>query len=339
MASIHEVAERANVSLKTVSRVLNDSSLVAPATRERVLRASRECGYYPHAGARAMRQGQFKRIAAAVVQYGPPGTAYFPKNAYTDAAADALARHGYSLVFEPLHLEFGTDRFYEPPRLFMEFAVDGVLGLPAGGIVPPEVDEQLQRLGVPVVWMNRHVEPSRTNVACDELASTRTLVGHLLDLGHRRIGYAGFQTPHYAGEQRRSAVVSELNDAGLDASAVILADKADLTQQAVEAVLEHRPAVTAMICFHLGVFTTALHVIASRGLRVPRDLSICYFASPWELALTKYPVTLMEVPESRMAVAAVEMLVATLAGQDVAVPEPIAGTLHVGRTTRTANDK
>ncbi len=331
-----DIAKRAKVSLPVVSSVVNRSrctAMVSPAKREKILALAKEMGYIPHAAARATRQGRFSRIAAAVVQYGPPGTSYAPSNGYFDTAINELAERGYSLVFEPLHLDYKTDRFFEPPRLFSELAVDGILGLPVSGLVPVQVDQQLATIKAPVVWMNRNPEETTQNVLCDEPAGTKILLRHLLELGHRRIGYVGFKTPHYAGKQRHQTVVSELTAAGLDVSGVVVAEHMDFLMETMERLLDRCPLVTAMICYNHIAYRTALHCMARRGLKVPDDLSLCYFASPWELGMTRFAVTALEVPEAPMAVAAVQMLLDLIEEKKIIEPSGLIGTLHPGQTT------
>ncbi len=331
-----DIARHAKVSLGVVSSVVNRSksnTVVSAETKRRILNIAKEMGYIPNAAARAVRHRRFNRIAAAIVQYGRPGTAYIPHNGYVDAAVNELAERGYSLVLEPLHLDYENDRFYEPPRLFSELAVDGVLGLPISGIIPPQVDEQLACLKAPVIWMNRNPEETANNVLCDEPAGARLLVRHLLDLGHSRIGFLGFKTPHYAGKQRYETIAGELIAAGLDTSGLVLAEHADFILDAVERVLTLQPAVTALICQNNLVSRTAFHLIASRGMKVPGDMSLCHFGSPWEPAMTKFPITMLEVPEARMAVTAVDMLLNLIEGKTLGEPPKFVGTLQLGKTT------
>lgn len=330
-----DIARHAQVSLGVVSSVVNRSksnTVVSPETRRRILSIAKEMGYIPNAAARAVRHRRFNRIAAAVVQYGRPGTSYTPNNGYMDAAVNALAERGYSLVLEPLHLDQVNDRFYEPPRLFSEMAVDGVLGLPVSGVVPSQVDEQLAHLRAPVIWMNRNPQETSQNVICDEPAGARLLVRHLLDLGHRRIGYLGFKTPHYSGNDRFKAVVSELTAAGLDTSGILLAENSVCVPEMAERLLAFRPAVTAIICQNIA-FWTVFHMIASRGMKVPGDISLCYFGSAWERGMSMFPPTMLEVPEARMAVAAVDMLINLIEGKPLDQPSKFVGTLQVGKTT------
>jgi LacI family transcriptional regulator len=335
--TLGDIARRAGVSTTAVSAVVNHSkgtAGVSEAKRKQILRAAEELGYLPNSASRATRQGRFNRIAAVVVQYGPKGTSYFPNSGYLDPAVNELAEHGYSLVLEPLHLNLLNDEFLEPPRLFSELAVDGILGLPAGGIVPPQVDEHLARLKAPTVWMSRNIGQHPHCVVGDEEANGRLLARHLIDLGHRHIGYITFESPNYELQQRYRGIRSELQKAGLDTSALLVGPRAACLVDLAERVLARTPRITAVIGFHRGAYDALSHLAMRRGIKVPEKLSICYFASSWQVAWSDYRPTALETAEHRIAATAVRRLLDLIEGR---VPgdglSPIPGTLRPGWTT------
>jgi LacI family transcriptional regulator len=330
-----KVAKLAHVSPMTVSRVFSGKTPVASKTLDRVLRAAQRCNYTPHAGARALRKGQFNRVALAVVQYGTPGMGYSPTmQGYMDAAAYELAQHGYSLVLEPLYLNL-ADEYIQPPRLFSELGMDGVLGLPVGGLVNPLVDEQLKRLGCPVVWMNRNPSEEVFCIRCDERANGRALARHLVDLGHTRIGYIGFDSPHYSARQRFEGVRSVLEESGLDTSYLIMSPRHPCMNQLVENLLDRVLRPTAAICYIGNTFDTLVQHCSRRGIRIPADLSICYFASAWEVLWKDYKATMLEVPEKEMAGRAVNRLLDIIQGREESTvgDQPLTGVFHPGWTT------
>lgn len=303
-----EVAKMAGVSPITVSRVFRGSGAVAEDTRRRVLTVARQARYSPHAGARAMRCGRFGRIALAVVQYGQPGEAYFPTlYGYMNAVTHILAERKFSVVLEPLNLNL-RDEYIQSPRLFSEMGMDGVIGFPAGGYVPPPVDEQLRELGAPVVWLNRNVEDGLECFNCDEVANARLLTNHLIELGHTRIAYVGFDTPHYAGVQRQEGVRAALSEAGLTTEHVMMSSRHGCLNESAEHLFDDHSQATAVICFSRNAYDTVMQQAARRGIRIPRDVSVCYFASVWELPWADYKATVLEVPEREMAVQAATRL-------------------------------
>lgn len=321
------VAELAGVSPITVSRVFSNSSLVTGKTRRRVLEAGKACGYTPNAAARAIRTRRFNRVAFVVTTFEPRGHVSMPNVlSYLTAAADALAERGYSVIYEHFHLEEGTRRLIEPPRLFMELAADGVIGM-SGGFVPTDVDATLANLGAPVVWVNRNADEGVPAVVADEFDAARRLTRHLIELGHRRIGYVSYSDlRHYSAMQRLEGVRAELQAAGLSTEGLIRCKDRFSRLQTIEQLLAASPRVTALVCYNGLIYRSALQLAAEQGIRVPTDLSLAVFASEWELDMNMFPVTAVIVPEGKMSIVAVQALLPMIeqqrsADESVAVAE------------------
>ncbi len=331
-----QIAEITGVSQKTVSRVLRNDSTVAPDTRRKVQEASRRHGYSPNAAARAIREGVFNRVACVVMQSGHEGSAAHPNIlSYITAAADELAAHEYSLVLEPFRIHPATREFIEPPRLFSELAVDGILAVAASGDVPEVVDRRIAEMYGPLVWLNRAAIDSVPCVLADEAYGARLLTRHLIDLGHRRIGYVGPVGEHFSANERRDGVAEELRSASLDASALLECGREVKTTELVTELLAHRPAVTAVVCYD-HVFRRAVSVLAERrGLHIPGDLSVCHLASAWETYADSFPeFTAATVPEEDMARRAGGILLDRIAGRSHPVGAiRLRGDLRIGRST------
>jgi len=329
-----ELARVAGVSQVTVSRVLRGHPSVAPALRERVLAARKQYGYYPRADARAMRLGKFRQIACVVTRFGPKGTSHTIYSGYLDPVVDYLSSRNYAMIFETFHLNIKTGELVDAPRLLSELAVDGILGITAASPVLGSVDRRLDELGAPAVWVNRDPEPDIACVVSDEAANARILTRHLIDLGHERIGYFGGKGRHYSTLQRRNGVRRELESAGLDTSYTEFTEP-NREMAHLEALLDQASRPTALICYNLQYYYMAAQAILLRGLRVPRDQSLCYFASAWELpTFAHYPVTVMAIPELQMARAGAELLLKTIEKRGQKDPiQPIVGELSPGITT------
>jgi LacI family transcriptional regulator len=181
--SIRDVAERAGVSVGTVSNVLNRPDRVSDAVVARVQNAIRDLGYVRNDAARQLRAGRSSSVGLVVLDARNPF--------FTDVARgaeDAAAEHGVSVLL--------GDSDEKPEReaayldLFEEQRVRGVLVSPLG-----DIRERLQRLrtlGTPVVLVDRHAaDSSLSSVSVDDVAGGRTAVAHLLGLGRRRIAFVG----------------------------------------------------------------------------------------------------------------------------------------------------
>ena len=333
-ANQKELARLAGVSQVTVSRVLRGTPGVSPKLRQRVLQTTRLYKYYPRSDARAMRRGKFQRIACAVTQYGPKGSTHCIYNGYLDPATDTFAEHGYSTIFEIFYMNVRTHSFIEAPRLFSELSVDGVLGIHAAGPVASYVDDRLAELDAPVIWVNRNSSPGVVSVTCDEYGGARALTRHLIDLGHREIGYFGADSSHHSYPDRSRGVRDELVAAGLDTSATAPM-RSNEEVLYVEMLLDRRPRITGLVCHNLQFYLMAASAAGIRGLKIPQDLSIAYFANMWELfSLSNYPVTVMTVPDVLMSRAAANILMDALKyNRTPANIPPIRGQLIPGYST------
>jgi LacI family transcriptional regulator len=272
-------------------------------------------------------------VACVVTRFGPKGFSYSTYSSYLDSVTDELAERGYSVVFERFHIDIDTHDFIETPRVLSELGVDGTIAIDSAGVVPPHVDERLAEMGAPAVWVNRTPVPGQTCVVTDDYQGARRLTRHLIDLGHRRIGYVGYVSEHYSSADRHRGVLDEMRDAGLDPSAVVFGPRSCSRFVLAERAMSARPAPTGVICQDRPVYENTNYLLAREGLRVPGDVSVAYFASPWEDRIHGYATTCIRVPELEMAASAVRLLFDRIAGRPVPDrPEPIVGTLIPGQT-------
>ncbi len=341
--SLRDIAKKAKVSFPAVSSVVNNSRstvVVSEKTRRRIERIAKQLGYMPNAGARAIQRGSFNRIALIATRYlkerREAGWTNLPS--YLDTAVDILAERGYSLVFEPFDLDFKTHNFLAPPQLFSELNVDGILAVDNAGIVHTHVDELIAGMKSPVVWINRNPGPGFSTVIVDELDAAKQLTRHLVDLGHRHVGYIGVDADHYAPVNRAEGIRHELQSAGLDTQGVLLMPHYGQIRDVAEKLFNLVPRITGLICYNHIFYDMALHLASRRGLRVPQDLSLCYFASPWELDIQLFS-TGLKVPEIEMTRTAVGILMDIIKNKrQEPVVRSIPGQLVVGETTGRISD-
>jgi LacI family transcriptional regulator len=332
--SLRDIAKRAKVSFPAVSSVVNNSKstvVVSEETRQRIERIAKELGYRPNSGARAIKNGRFNRIAWVPTRMNDLG--WSSTQSYLNHAVGTLANHGYSLVFEPLDLEFSSKDFIEPPRLFSELAVDGILAFDGTGVVPEKIDTLLVERKSPLVWVNRNPVSGISDVVCNEKAGANLLVDHLVELGHRRIGYVGPDNFHYSATDRFGGVEEGLEKAGLDPRWARQGKRKGLFREIAEDLLNQTPRLTALICYSHVVFDAVMEAVSPRGIRVPQDLSLCYFASPWELDIN-FSSTAVVLPEPQMGKAAVELLMEIIGDkQKTPVIKSFTGEFRKGSTT------
>ncbi|MEU3795822.1 LacI family DNA-binding transcriptional regulator [Streptomyces fructofermentans] len=282
MATMVDVARSAGVSVATVSHVLNDTRPVRPATRRAVLDAIEELGYTPNTLARSLVTARTRSIGLAVSAISNP---YFTE-ILQGVEAGAL-EHGYGLLVADPHDDPAHERTVV--QLLHERRVDGMIVAPSAR--PAELLGYLARHGVPTVFLDRRVDagtppdPVPSGFVFDQVCAENTepvalLVGHLAELGHRRIGLvAGLPGLSTTGE-RISGYRDGLARAGLphDERLVVSGDSEAAGAERATGTLLSLPAPpTALVTANNAMTIGALRAVRARGLTVPGDLALCCF--------------------------------------------------------------
>lgn len=270
-ATIRDVAKRAGVGIGTVSRVLNDHPSVSDATRQKVLTAIKALDYTPNPIARRLSLGKTLTIAAVVP--------FFTRPSFVERLRGveyALADSEYDLILFNVETVDKRDVYFRTlPR---RERVDGLLIVS----LPPrdgEVDRLLQS-GVPTVLIDAH-HSRLSRVVIDDVAGGRIATQHLIDLGHRIIGFVGdkFENPFnfVSSRYRYKGYRHALEEAGIPFRPEYECQGEHGREEAREmtrALLSLSDPPTAIFAASdvqaIGVVEAAREI----GLKVPEDLSV-----------------------------------------------------------------
>ncbi|QGP79154.1 LacI family DNA-binding transcriptional regulator [Sphingobium sp. CAP-1] len=284
MTSIHDVAALAQVSIKTVSRVVNKAPNVSAELRNRVQAAIDELGYRPNQSARRLAGGRSFMVAFL---YNNPAPGYVSR--IQIGAAWRCRELGYHLVVEPIS-PGGEESFDVLDRLVAALRPDGVL------LVPPLSDDagllaRLAEMGLPYARIAGAGETAGFTVPTPEQAGGRMVADHLVALGHRRIGVITPPSTHHAALRRVEGFRDGLAAAGLTVDdSLFMQGRFDFASgiEAGEALLALPEPPSAIFATNdemaLGVLTLAHRI----GLRVPEDLSVAGFDDT-SASLTSWP--------------------------------------------------
>ncbi len=305
MTTLEDVARRAGVSAKTVSRVLNNEPNVRSETRDHVLGVAKDMGYRPNPAARSLAGARSFLIAHL---YDNPNADYVARA--NRGVYEASRRHGYYLLPEPVDSR-GADLIARIETFLETSRVDGVI------LTPPLSDDAdiaalLTHRGV------RHVlvSPERrtagqSSVWMDEAEAGAVITRRLLELGHRRIGFIAGPPQHGAASDRRRGYEDALRDAGLAAEPDLIRGgdfslRSGLEQGEALLALEQRP--TAVFAANddmaAGVMTAAL----KSGLAIPEDLSVAGVDASQIGAALWPPLTTIRQPIGEMTRRAADWL-------------------------------
>ncbi|MEU7526169.1 LacI family DNA-binding transcriptional regulator [Saccharothrix sp. NPDC042600] len=303
MVTMKEVAALAGVSITTVSHVINETRPVAASTRERVLKAIEETGYTGDAIARSLVTGGTKSLGLAVSLVSHP---YF---AELIAAIENEATHaGYSLVL--IDTRESAESEQAAVRMLRSRRVDGVLLTPTSGSAAlPE----LRRLGVPTVLVDRLTLAQDTDqVGPENVQATSTLVRHLADLGHRRIGLVTGAPGVPTTDERVLGYRLGLGRAGLKWDE-------ELVTQSLEPLLGQ---VSGLVVSDHQVLMGVLGAARAHGVRIGTDLALVTYGEVEWAELVDPPLTTMAQPVEEIGRTAVRLLLSRIADPDRA-PETI----------------
>ncbi|MEU5261248.1 LacI family DNA-binding transcriptional regulator [Amycolatopsis sp. NPDC021455] len=315
-----DVARLAGVSIKTVSRVVNDEPAVHPDTAERVMAAIEQLGFRRNLGARNLRRGSTTGTIGLIVEdVGNPF--YSELNRAVERIATSFGRQVLTGSSEE-----NSDRERELVLEFCARRVDGILVVPAGlqhGYLVPEM-----RAGTPVVFIDRPAgDIVADTVLVDNLGGTIEAVTHLAAHGHRRIAFLGDSPDIFTAAERlrgfREGCVR--NGISYDESLVSMGTPtAESIGHAVKRLLHGPDPATAVIA---GNNRIAVHLLRSLAHAERRPAVVGF--DDFELAdLLNPPVTVVAHDVSALGHAAAELLFARVQG-DQSPPRKVVLPVHL----------
>ncbi|MCM3567036.1 LacI family DNA-binding transcriptional regulator [Neobacillus mesonae] len=206
MSTIKEIAERANVSRTTVSRVLNNSGYVSEEVKKRVLKVIEETGYVPSENAKSLRTKKTKVIGVIL-----PKISTETSSRLVNGIDEVLAEKGYQILLTNTNLI--PEKEIEFLRLLKSRHVDGVI-LSATNINEQLVDE-IYRLKIPFVMVGQRIS-GLPNVVFDDYQATRDIVNLLIKKGHKKIAFIGVdEKDHAVGYLRKLGFIESMKESHL----------------------------------------------------------------------------------------------------------------------------
>lgn len=274
-ATIKQVAKLAGVSTQTVSRVINDRPDVAPETRERVQQVIEKLKYQPSALARSLiQQRSFTLgvVTAGLKFTGPSRTL----NGITNKAEEL----GYALLLEEL-LQFDTDNIKPLLENLLARHVDGIVwAVPEVGNNHRWVDEILNDVPVPVVFLTMQPRPGVSTISVNNYDGGILATQHLLDQGCHQIGHISGPQDWWEARQRKQAWQDTLKKAGVIVAEAHCAEgnwSSSSGEVAFEQLLLSYPKIDAVFVGNDQMALAVLQIANRRGLRIPQNLAVVGF--------------------------------------------------------------
>lgn len=299
--SMAMVAGRAGVSGQTVSRVVNGSPRVDPATRTRVEAAMAELGYRPHRAARALRTGRTQTIGLVVTTLATVGNSRM-----LQATAEAAEERGYALL-----LVTAGERVADAFERLRDQGVDGAIVLNEASALAT-VEDRPQ--GLRLVVVDAPADSGLLVVHSDHAGGAAAATRRLLAAGHENVRHLAGPTDSFASAERERGWRETLEAAGITAEVVVRGDwSADSGYAATRALMGATAVFSANDQMALGL----MRGFAEQGRAVPDDVSVIGFDDVPDAANYRPPLTTVRQDFTALAVAAVEELVADIEGAEI----------------------
>jgi LacI family repressor for deo operon, udp, cdd, tsx, nupC, and nupG len=305
-STMQDVADRAGVSVTTVSRALRQSQLVSVETRSRVLAAADELSFAVSRTASSLATGRLGRVGVLVS--GHLG-AWF-NGTILDGIYATLRDAGLELLIYRITDAGERERFFStlPARRNADALIVASFAL------TPAEQERLRDLSMPLVYLNQTVDGA-TSVSIDDVAGARTGARHLLNLGHRRIAYVGADARpdfFFSSARRVEGFHGELTAAGVPAEQQIrlTARSASDGENVVSQFLAQSVLPTALMVDSDELAMSVMAACWRMGLRTPEDVSVLGFdnhamAVTFGLSTIAQPTDLLGREAATMALALV----------------------------------
>lgn len=331
-ATIFDVAKQAGVSIKTVSRVINDEPNVRQQTRSKVLEAVDLLQYRPNAAARSL-SGRRSWVLGLV--YENPHEFSYMKDVLNGALSACEARE-YSLLLRPITLP-SPDIAERVRRFVIQARVEGII-LPSPMCDFPDLLGLLRKMEIPFATITpRTPTPGQVNILCEDQKASFSLTEFLIERGHRAIGFIKGDPEHGASGKRFAGYRQALRRRGVRYAQELVRQgyfDFDSGKAAAAQLLDLRAVPTAIIASNDDMAAGALLEARQRGLAIPGDLSVVGFDDTPLASRLWPPLTTVRQPIGKMAETAARLLMERLNGKAAQPPKaPFACEMVVREST------
>jgi LacI family transcriptional regulator len=304
MVTIKDVAERAGVSITTVSHVINETRYVSEKLTEKVYAAMRELDYKPNIVARSLRSGSTKTIGLIIPDISNPFFSDFSRK-----IEDIGFNHGYNVIL------CNTDEDRKKEEMYVEVLiskqVDGLVFIATGD--SKIVEQSMYRFDVPVVITDREAESIPSDIVLiDNYSGGYKATKYLISLDHKRIAYISGPSTLRASIQRFEGYQQALIEAGIvfDPELVRMGNaRFNSGEYEMHALLNLENPPTAVFAFNDLTALGAMRTINNSGKQIPQDISIIGFDDISLSTLVNPQLTTVSQPIKEMAELSVELLV------------------------------
>jgi LacI family transcriptional regulator len=306
--TIKDVAKKANVSIATVSLVLHNHKRISPATKKKVMRAVDELNYHPSRIARGLVMQQTHNIGFLLTNDHFLRTEPFYTHIFLGSEFEARD-HNYYVLLNTIPNKFNECDYL--PRFILEKNVDGVI---IAGKVPSEIITCMEVYKVPIVFIDYYpVAGEYSAVLIDNVQGGEKATEHLIEYGHRQIGFLGGDMIHPSIRDRLQGYKNALEKFKIPFSSKNIVTGESATNRkcgyhAAELLLQSSKNITAIFACNDAMALGAMQYIKKTGKKIPSDISIIGFDDVLEDLSSDPPLSSIRVPKVDMGIEGVRLL-------------------------------
>lgn len=348
MTTIYDVADRAGVSPKTVSRVLNANAPVGVKTRKAVEKAIADLGYVPSSAARMMRSNKSGLVGliTGAISRGSESVepAGLPDLYIVQGIQSIIGSSNKTLMIADT--DGSAERVPELMQTFLQHRVEGLIYVADHH---RKIDLPLKTTQ-PMVLVNCHDDGKTPAIVPDDERGQYELVRDLIAAGHERIAYLTLKPDQRATTLRTRGYRRALSEADieLDPDLLVMAymDQSEGASQllwdVIDRLLSHPAPPTVICCGNDEMALRAYGILRSRGVRVPEGISVAGYDNYRAIAETLYPpLTTVELPYWAMGAKAAQILLDKIDNKETKYESPclVSGPVRWRSSVMTRSNK
>jgi len=320
--TLKDVAKAAKVSVSTASKAINNKTVVAESTRERVLNVAKKLGYRASFIPKSLRSRKSKAIGLILPNIVNP---FFCTLA--NAVEDIALKEGYVVILGSTKEDIRRESVYFD--IFAERWIDGII-LAGGTSEDEKYIQYIQEQEIPIVFIDREIEEHFTNsIGIDNEMAMYEATKYLIKLGHKQIGFISGPLRIKVFAKRLKGYKRALESSGLEFKENLV-EESDETAFgggiAARKLLKGNRDITAILASNDMMAIGSLKELDKAGLRVPEDISLMGFDNIPLTSVVTPSLTTVSQPSCEMGTEAMKLLLEIIQGKKKAKSKIILGT-------------
>lgn len=307
MPTIKDVAKEANVSIATVSLVLNNHARISPETNARVKKAIKKLKYTPSRSARGLVSQKSGNIGFILTEDHFLKSEPFYTNIFLGAEFEA---HKYEYYILLTTISSTYKQGQKLPRFILEKNVDAVI---FAGSVPLQIIKEVRKFGIPIAFIDYYTQENCSSILIDNLNGGKMAARHLINKNHKNIGFIGGDLKHPSIKERFEGFKSAIDEAGYKFSNNnCCIDEENTTRQsgydAARKLIKLNKNITAIFACNDAMAIGAMQYLKANNIKIPDDISIIGFDDVESGLMTDPPLTTIRVPKVELGIEAIKLI-------------------------------